>query len=137
MVDRISQLERQFELKFQALNWETCEEDQAILGGLEGVASLIQDGIKRNKVRQLAAITCTIKLPSKMTKQRYSLAVHAALTYNKRCPKLVPAAALSRFYQSFFDSKVTTTSLNSFIHDNISLIITRHVYSSAKKYSFQ
>ena len=138
MVDRAEQLEKQFELKFKALNWDTCDE-HASLGGLLGVASLLEDGIKRNKLRQLAAITAVSKQhkPKYHEKARYSLEVNALLTYNKRSPKLVPSLALAQFYESFFDSKVARTQVNKFIHDNVSLVVTRRVYTSVKKYNLE
>jgi hypothetical protein len=137
MVDRVEQRTRQTDATILGLDWSQCME-QASLGTLHGVVSLVADPTKRNLLKELADVQAFIKLPQpQLAKDRYSLEIDLLLSFNKRGPKRVAVAALAKFYNSFFHASVTTPQMTAYLHENVSLVVTRRAYSSPKKYSSQ
>ena len=99
MVDHSALLQQQFQDKVEALNWEECCE-QTNLGGLEGMAYLLLDEIKCNKVRQVVFITPLLK-NKPLSELQISIEVGAVLSYNKCGPKKI-ASLQSAFLRALF-----------------------------------
>jgi hypothetical protein len=137
MVDRVEQRTRQTKTTIEGLDWLQCK-DNVSLGDLYGVVFLAADPTKRNLFKELASVQAYIKMSQpNLAKDRCSLEVDMFLSYNKRGPKSVAVAALAKFYNSFFHSAVTTTQMTTFLHENVSLVVTRRAYSTQSKFVSQ
>lgn len=135
MVDRWNLHAADLQRSLEKLNWEECNE-QTCLGGLAAMSTLLPEGTKRTKLRLLSEVVPLLK-KQPLDQHRISLEVEAVLSYNKRGEKKIACAQLAQFYHSFFQAKVTVGQMNHFIHENVSLIITRRVYSAAKRYMLE